>query len=709
MNGVKIMPQPLLSIGMIVKNEERCLEKCLTALEPLRQAIPCELIIADAGSTDKTREIAVKYADIFFDFVWINDFAKARNAVMDKCTGKWYLTIDADEYLSPDIDELVNFLTNKISGTMKQATFVIRNHFEKNMDGVYSDFNAMRMCRMDTNTRYTGAIHEHFDQPITYDDIYILSKTLFHHDGYAYISKEHKENKEARNLALLEKKLAADPDELRVILQCLESSASNGEKRRYYTKYAIEKLRTTKTNNIFWDAYAEIIAKQVAMYLNYDCDPFQDEWFEWTFKTFPNSLHITVDTTFIYTKYSYIKKIYIDAIKYGKNYLKAYANRTKNTNDVTLDKLAGYLLYAHEFHENEIKTLVANAMIKEKREAEALKMLSDTNLFKQNNTVVNNWFTAVNELDITKRNTDQISKHIYSTFKKYADETHSSYDHILAKISAFFRIDSEKKQYKLFENVPGTIGLCVKIADAKTKEDAEILLNQVENWKEFMPLALKNAIILKAELPKEFYTASPSRTEFLISSLSKSSKDIINELLEYFCNKEKTKDFPQISFVFNLFINILLNNSGDLPDKTKTLLTNKFIEVANVYLASCYNPELLENEKEILCIPTLHLFSWYLVKANKHRVEKPLEYIKTLRTLLKRIPESKPIVEFLIDNFQKEEEVKKQEMIKNASPELVALAEQLKTMLSAFPENSPELLAIKQSPMYKQVAFLIEN
>ena len=64
-------------------------------------------------------------------------------------------------------------------------------------------------------------------------------------------------------------------------------------------------------------------------------------------------------------------------------------------------------------------------------------------------------------------------------------------------------------------------------------------------------------------------------------------------------------------------------------------------------------------------------------------------------------------------NFYKkdgsEEEQKKQEMIKNAAPELVAMAEQLKTMLSAFPENSPELLAIRQSPMYKQVAFLIEN
>jgi glycosyltransferase involved in cell wall biosynthesis len=61
------MTKPLLSIGMIVKNEERCLEKCLKALEPLRQALPCEIIIADTGSVDRTKVIANKYADIVFE------------------------------------------------------------------------------------------------------------------------------------------------------------------------------------------------------------------------------------------------------------------------------------------------------------------------------------------------------------------------------------------------------------------------------------------------------------------------------------------------------------------------------------------------------------------------------------------------------------------------------------------------------------------
>ena len=77
------MKRPVLSIGMIVKNEEKKLEKCLRALQPLRDAVDCELVIADTGSKDSTREIAAIYADVLLDVELENDFSAARNAVMD--------------------------------------------------------------------------------------------------------------------------------------------------------------------------------------------------------------------------------------------------------------------------------------------------------------------------------------------------------------------------------------------------------------------------------------------------------------------------------------------------------------------------------------------------------------------------------------------------------------------------------------------------
>ena len=52
------MNTPILSIGIIFKNDIRCIERCLSSLEPLRKALPCQLVMADTGSTDGSRAVA---------------------------------------------------------------------------------------------------------------------------------------------------------------------------------------------------------------------------------------------------------------------------------------------------------------------------------------------------------------------------------------------------------------------------------------------------------------------------------------------------------------------------------------------------------------------------------------------------------------------------------------------------------------------------
>ena len=43
------------------------------------------------------------------------------------------------------------------------------------------------------------------------------------------------------------------------------------------------------------------------------------------------------------------------------------------------------------------------------------------------------------------------------------------------------------------------------------------------------------------------------------------------------------------------------------------------------------------------------------------------------------------------------------------SPELLALAEQVRTMLAAYPADDPAVAALKASPVYRRVAHLIER
>lgn len=84
-----------ISLCMIVKNESAILRRCLDSYKPVAD----EIIIIDTGSTDNTKEIASEYTDKIYDYVWEDDFAKARNFAFSKATCDYIFSADADEML----------------------------------------------------------------------------------------------------------------------------------------------------------------------------------------------------------------------------------------------------------------------------------------------------------------------------------------------------------------------------------------------------------------------------------------------------------------------------------------------------------------------------------------------------------------------------------------------------------------------------------
>ena len=84
-----------ISLCMIVKNEEKILDRCLSTVADLVD----EIVIVDTGSTDATKEIAARYTDRIYDFQWIDDFSAARNFAFSKATMDYIYTADADEVL----------------------------------------------------------------------------------------------------------------------------------------------------------------------------------------------------------------------------------------------------------------------------------------------------------------------------------------------------------------------------------------------------------------------------------------------------------------------------------------------------------------------------------------------------------------------------------------------------------------------------------
>ena len=80
----------MLTLSMIVKNEENYLGGCLESVKDIVD----DIVIVDTGSTDKTIEIAEKYGAKIFHFEWVNDFSAARNFALAKSTGDWILYLD---------------------------------------------------------------------------------------------------------------------------------------------------------------------------------------------------------------------------------------------------------------------------------------------------------------------------------------------------------------------------------------------------------------------------------------------------------------------------------------------------------------------------------------------------------------------------------------------------------------------------------------
>lgn len=185
-----------LSIGMIVKNEEAILEECLQALEPLRRAVSSELIIADTGSTDRTMEIAEKYADTLFQIPWNGDFGAARNETLDRAQGEWFFYIDADEVLDADCGELIHLLQSE-EAKKYQTISMVRYEYTDNTHSDYSTTHYLRIHRRTPENRFTRKIHESLiaNQPIC------QLPTVVHHSGY---QDEVIREKQLRNRPLLE-------------------------------------------------------------------------------------------------------------------------------------------------------------------------------------------------------------------------------------------------------------------------------------------------------------------------------------------------------------------------------------------------------------------------------------------------------------------------------------------------------------------------
>ena len=118
----KEMNTSTLGLSMIVRDAEATLARCLTSAN----ALVNEMVIADTGSKDQTREIAAQHGARVISIPWENDFAKTRNRALREVQTDWVLVLDADEVLDPLAAQVIPDLLSR--STVAGYQVPIRNY-----------------------------------------------------------------------------------------------------------------------------------------------------------------------------------------------------------------------------------------------------------------------------------------------------------------------------------------------------------------------------------------------------------------------------------------------------------------------------------------------------------------------------------------------------------------------------------------------------
>ncbi|WP_049825078.1 glycosyltransferase family 2 protein [Paenibacillus sp. 1-18] len=189
-----------ISLCMIVKNEEKVLDRCLSSVENKVD----EIIIIDTGSTDSTMEIARKYTKKVYSYQWADDFAAARNRSLEYAESDYILVLDADEYLESDAD------LKTVVGSGKDYYLIrIRNLLSF---GWAHTHTAIRLFVNKPQLKYINRLHEHLD---TMNENYEYSNEMADfvilHTGYMNETLAEKD-KLSRNLPIMLKEVAENPN-----------------------------------------------------------------------------------------------------------------------------------------------------------------------------------------------------------------------------------------------------------------------------------------------------------------------------------------------------------------------------------------------------------------------------------------------------------------------------------------------------------------
>ena len=200
-----------LSVAIITHNEEANIRRTIASALPLVRDGQGEIIVVDSGSTDRTVDIARELGAKVWVEPW-KGFASQKNSALDKCTGEWVLSLDADESLE---DALMSGITQALNNHAFAGYYLKRNNYflgrwmrhggfaEKKLRlfrrdaGRFKDVPVHEVVELDGRT---GVIH---GGAVRHDQYPTLDSYIEHMNRYSSLGAEIAEGKGHRAFSLI--------------------------------------------------------------------------------------------------------------------------------------------------------------------------------------------------------------------------------------------------------------------------------------------------------------------------------------------------------------------------------------------------------------------------------------------------------------------------------------------------------------------------
>lgn len=617
----------LLSVAMIVKNEEKNLDRCLKALKSLDNILNYEIVIVDTGSEDDTVNIAKKYTKKVYEKLWTNNFAEMRNISIDYCKGDWILILDADEVLE-NSNELIKFFKDGNNKKFNSATIKFKNMLSDKEDD-YLIGTLVRLFKNKKEFCYEGRVHE---QPKILEPVALTNITLIHY-GYSRVSYKLMQYKYERNLKLLLKDLEEEKDLIYTYFQLAQTygMANKGDKafESISNAYRLVEQKNNKSEYLY---IYHFIAMKLASIGNYErAIEISEEAISYS-KDHLDFYYILAKGYFSINKYD-------KADKYFNEYFKLH------------EKLGnGYIV--KDIRVNNLSYCKKEEMMKD-------KIIMD---FKNENFE----FITKSYIELKKEsNKNQLKEiYIYSLLKKleyskvfqYFNENKIKESDISSIISIVDKLNKDQ----LHKNGESDIkSIYRKLINLDTRLDSYIKFISDDYEMGDLNIEFSEYYPYKVEILKELLSKNKVGLKILEDLRSDDQYSYINSINnDYECldmlNEYCKENFLATDMKTLIFLTkveeVLIRNESINSEEYLGLIKRAFVNKLN-YIELVYNISIVDKHSDKI-LSRSELMFIKLKEAFNLYESSQVEYIKVLRQILKDYPEYRKLVELLTIKVQ---------------------------------------------------------